>query len=123
MYEAFSSSRPYRDAYIPYKALELVIKASRQGLISGEFTKSLVQCLSLFPIGSIVELSNKCVGKVIRATMASPSKPTVCLFFDENGKELSGVSSYEVDLSSNLAVSIVKAHPNDYKNIFWLSGF
>jgi HD-GYP domain-containing protein (c-di-GMP phosphodiesterase class II) len=123
MYEAFSSARPYRDAYIPYKALELVIKASRQGLISGEYTKALVQCLSLFPVGSIVELSNKFVGKVIKSNMASPSKPTVCLLFDENGKELPGGSSFEVDLSSNLSVSIVKAHPNNYKDIFWMNGF
>jgi HD-GYP domain-containing protein (c-di-GMP phosphodiesterase class II) len=123
MYEAFSSNRPYREAYIPYKALELVIKASRQGLISGEFTKALVQCLSLFPVGSIVELSNRFVGKVIRATMASPSKPTVFLLFDENGNELSGSSSFEVDLSSNLSISITKAHPNDYRNVFWMNGF
>jgi HD-GYP domain-containing protein (c-di-GMP phosphodiesterase class II) len=30
MFEAFSSPRPYRDAYIPYKAIELVIKASKR---------------------------------------------------------------------------------------------
>jgi HD-GYP domain-containing protein (c-di-GMP phosphodiesterase class II) len=123
MYEAFSSSRPYRDAYIPYKALELVIKASRQGLISGEFTKALVQVLSLFPVGSIVELSNRYIGKVIKSNAASPSKPTVCLMFDENGKALSSGGSFEVDLSTNLSLSIIKAHPNDYKDIFWMSGF
>jgi len=123
MYEAFSSKRPYRDAYVPYRALELVIKASRQGLISGEYTKALVQCLSLFPVGSIVELNNKCIGKVVRASVTSPSKPTVCLLFDENGTALPGNGSCEFDLTNSLTLSIVKAHPNDYKGIHWMSGF
>jgi HD-GYP domain-containing protein (c-di-GMP phosphodiesterase class II) len=123
MYEALSSPRPYRDALIPYRALEMVIKASHQGLISGEYTKSLVQCLSLFPVGSIVELSNRCIGKVVKASQSSLTKPLVSLLYDENGKELSGGGSCEMDLMSSRDVSIVKAHPNDYKGVFWLSGF
>lgn len=123
MYEAFSSPRPYRDAYIPYKAIELVIKASKQGLLSGELVRSFVQFMSLFPIGSVVELSNRCIGKVIRTNPASPSKPVVSVFFDADGKALTGVKIREEDLSSNLSVSIVKAHPNNHRQITWVQGF
>lgn len=123
MYEAFSSNRPYREAAIPYKALEFVVRASQQGLISGEYTKALVQCLSLFPVGSIVELNNGSIGKVVKATPSSPAKPVVCLLFDENGKKPSGSGTGEVDMLSTHSVSVVKAHPNDYRDIFWLSGF
>lgn len=123
MFEALSSPRNYREPLVPYRALEFIIKASHQGLVSGECTKALVQCMSLFPVGSIVELSNRSVGKVIKAAPSSPAKPVVCVLFDESGKELPGGGSREVDLLSTRAVSIVKAHPNDYRDIFWLSGF
>ncbi|MBN1131330.1 MAG: HD domain-containing protein [Chitinispirillaceae bacterium] len=123
MYEAFSSPRPYRDAYIPYKALELVIKASKQGLLSGELVRSFVQFMSLFPIGSIVELSNRCIGKVIRTNPTSPSKPVVSVLFDSDGNELSGSKISEEDLSVNLSVSVVKAHPNNFRGITWTQGF
>jgi HD-GYP domain-containing protein (c-di-GMP phosphodiesterase class II) len=123
MYEAFSSPRPYRDAYIPYKALELIIKASKQGLLSGELVRSFVQFMSLFPVGSVVELSNRCVGKVIRTNPTSPSKPVVSVFFDADGNKLTESKQYEEDLSANLSISIVKAHPNNYHGIDWLQGF
>ncbi|MBN2035758.1 MAG: HD domain-containing protein [Chitinispirillaceae bacterium] len=123
MYEAFSSPRPYRDAYIPYKALELIIKASKQGLLSGELVRSFVQFMSLFPVGSVVELSNRCVGKVIRTNPTSPSKPVVCVLFDADGNKLTGSNQYEEDLSVNLSISIVKAHPNNYRDITWMQGF
>ena len=123
MYEAFSSARPYRDAYIPYKAIELVIKASKQGLLSGELVRSFVQFMSLFPIGSIVELSNRCIGKVIRTNPSSPSKPVVCILFDGDGTPLSGSKIYEEDLSANLSLSIVRAHPNNFRGIDWNQGF
>jgi HD-GYP domain-containing protein (c-di-GMP phosphodiesterase class II) len=123
MYEAFSSPRPYRDAYIPYKAIELIIKASKQGLLSGELVRSFVQFMSLFPVGSVVELSNRCVGKVIRTNPASPSKPVVNVLFDADGNVLGGAKALEEDLSANLSLSIVRAHPNQHRGITWDQGF
>ena len=123
MYEAFSSPRPYRDAHIPCKALELIIKASRQGLVAGELVKAFVQFVSLFPIGSIVELNNRCIGKVIRANPSSPSRPIISVLFDPDGKRLTGANAYEEDLSTNLTVSIIKAHPRNHLAIKWTEGF
>lgn len=122
LYDAFSSPRPYREAYIPYKAMELLFKASKQGLISGELVKSFVRFMSLFPVGSIVELSNRCVGKVIRASPSSPSKPVVSVLFGPDGTRLAGASVYEEDLSANPDVSVVKAHPPRYRGISYTDG-
>jgi HD-GYP domain-containing protein (c-di-GMP phosphodiesterase class II) len=123
MFEAFSSPRPYRDAYIPYKAIELVIKASKQGLLSGELVRSFVQFMSLFPIGSVVELSNRSIGKVIRTNPTSPSKPVVSVFFNADGSACADATVREEDLSANLSISIVKAHPNNHRQITWTQGF
>jgi HD-GYP domain-containing protein (c-di-GMP phosphodiesterase class II) len=123
MYEAFSSPRPYREAHVPYKALELIIKASRQGLVAGELVKSFVQFMSLFPVGSIVELNNRCIGKVIKPNPTSPSKPIVSVLFDADGKKLTGANAFEEDLSANLTLTVIKVHPRNYCAIKWSDGF
>ena len=48
--------------------METIVKLTRQGIISGEYAKAFLECMSLFPVGSVVELSNKCIGKVVRLT-------------------------------------------------------
>lgn len=111
IFEAFTSRRTYRGPLIPYKSMELVIKMTNQGLISGEFVKSLMEYASLFPVGSIVELTNGCIGKVIRANGISYAKPTICVLIDEKGMPLPPDKIYEEDLSFNTNLQIVRAHP------------
>ena len=47
--------------------------------------RALVVCLSLFPPGTLVQLSNGAVGRVIRTNPHSPKEPIVRLVRDENG--------------------------------------
>ena len=112
VFEALSSPRCYREAHIPYKAMELVIMMTRQGLISGEFVKALLEYSSLFPVGSMVELSNNCIGKVIRSNSSSYAKPVVCVLTDVEGNPLPNERIYEEDLSINTTLQIIRAHPS-----------
>lgn len=110
IFEALSSPRKYREGNIPYKAMENLIMMTRQGLISGEFVKSLLEYTSLFPVGSVVELSNRCLGKVIKANGNSFAKPVVSILTDTNGKKLGPQEIFEEDLSKNTSIQIVRAH-------------
>ncbi|HEX3019582.1 MAG TPA: HD domain-containing phosphohydrolase, partial [Chitinispirillaceae bacterium] len=110
IFEALSSPRSYRDAYLPYKAIETLITMTRQGLVNGEYVKALLEYTSLFPIGSIVELSNKSIGRVVKSNGTSFAKPSVCILIDNKGNILEKDEQYIEDLSSNTSVQIVKAH-------------
>lgn len=123
IYEALSSPRTYREAYQPYKAMESLIKMTRTGLVNGEFVKVLLEYISLFPIGSIVELSNKCIGKVIQSNGSSFSKPSVCILTDENGNILSESEQYIEDLSINTSIQIVKTHHSNQLDQNVMFGF
>jgi HD-GYP domain-containing protein (c-di-GMP phosphodiesterase class II) len=123
IYEALSSPRSYREAYLPYKAIEFVIKMTRQGLISGEFVKAFLEYTSLFPVGSIVELSNGYRGKVIRANQTSLAKPVVMILMDSKGIMLSPDKYHEEDLSTNTSIQIVKALSSDFGGISLMQGF
>src|SRR5512133_315966 len=110
IYEAFSSPRIYREGNIPYKAMETLIKMAKQGLLCGDYVKAFLEYSSLFPIGSIVELSNGCLARVVKANGTSFAKPVVYVYIDAAGNRLPKDQAFEVDLAKNTTVQIVKAH-------------
>ena len=68
VYMALVSQRPHRQAMLPYKAMEKILQDTRRGLFDAQATRALLQTLSLFPLGSYVELTDGRQGRVIRAT-------------------------------------------------------
>jgi HD-GYP domain-containing protein (c-di-GMP phosphodiesterase class II) len=122
IFEAISSPRCYREANLPYKSMETIINMTRQGLISGDLVKALLECTSLFPIGSVVELSNKSIGKVVQSNESSYAKPTVCIFTDSNGARLPENKQYIEDLFTNTSIQVVKTHPCN-ASIDYMQGF
>ncbi len=122
-FEALSSPRSHREAYLPYKAMETLIKMTRQGLLCGTFVKALLEFTSLFPVGSVVELNNKCIGRVIKPNGTSFAKPVVCILMDEKGNVLEEKEQYIEDLMVNTSLQIVKVHQNTMFNLNILLGF
>lgn len=112
VFEALTAPRTYRTANIPYKAMELVIKMTKQGLLSGEHVKALLEYTSLFPIGSMVELSNGCIAKVVQSNGTSFAKPVVCVLSVDSTSLLPKEKRYIEDLSKNTSIQIVRANPN-----------
>lgn len=109
IYEALSSPRAYREGQLPYMAMENAIKMTRKGLIAGEFVKSMLEYSSLFPVGSLVELSNKSVGKVVKANNISFAKPVVAVLINAAGEQLPPQKTYQIDLAKNINVQIARA--------------
>lgn len=77
VYVALVSQRPYRAAMLPYTAMELLIRSSRSGLFDPLVVRALLQTVSMFPIGSYVELSDGRVGQVLRANSEHYTAPVV----------------------------------------------
>jgi len=114
IYEAMTSPRSYRKAYIPHEGVVRILKMSKTGLIPGEFVKAFLEYVSLYPVGSLVELNDKRIAKVIQANRESLGKPVVSIITDATGKILTKTHILQEDLSKNRDVHIVKALPSDF---------
>lgn len=114
IYEAVSSPRPYREAMPPYAGTEMLVKMARQGLVSGEFVRAFLNAASLFPIGSLVGLSDGRTARVVGANGRSYTKPIVSVLVDENGKELTQEQIYQLDLKDDTDVQIELSHRLDF---------
>ncbi len=116
MYEALSSRRPYRDAYMPYKAMEMIVRMTRAGLISNYKTVPFLTYASLFPVGSIVELNDGRIAKVIKANGTHFTKPQLSVLTDEHGTSFGPRDIYQLDLleTNGDGVTIARAHHMHY---------
>jgi HD-GYP domain-containing protein (c-di-GMP phosphodiesterase class II) len=109
VFESLSSPREYRNAYMPYRAMEIIIKMSRKDLLASDLVKCFISYMSLFPVGSMVELNDHTVGKVVQANELHYTKPVVSIVADSRGSLLSKDKIHQVDLSKNQNLQIIKA--------------
>jgi putative nucleotidyltransferase with HDIG domain len=114
MYEAMSSPRPYRPAMQPFRAMTHLIQMSRDTRVSPGVLKAFLRYVSLFPVGSLVELSDHTIGKVIQANGSSFSKPVVSVLANAQEQPLPQENIYQVDIVKEPELSIIRALPSDY---------
>ncbi len=109
VYESLCSQRDYRPPFIPYRAMELLIKMSSRNLLAIEFVKAFLSYASLFPIGSVVELNSHHVARVVQGNELHQAKPVVSVIMDPAGVLLPPEKIYQVDLSKETGVQIIRA--------------
>ena len=82
-YDAMSSQRPYRPAEPRHGALQHLYRASGT-LYQGEVVEQFLQCLSVYPTGSLVELSTGEVAMVMAQNHARRLRPRVMVLLDRD---------------------------------------
>jgi HD-GYP domain-containing protein (c-di-GMP phosphodiesterase class II) len=124
VYESLCSPRDYRPPYLPYRAMELLIKMSAKNLLSVEYVKAFMTYASLFPIGSIVELSNHSIGRVIQANEQHQTKPIVSVIIDPDGAFLNQEKIYQIVLFKEPSMQIIRAiEPSNLPSFDIMHGF
>lgn len=102
---AMTRKRSYRDEHLSYQAMRTILGgASRK--FDPEIVKVFLKNLAVYPVGSIVQLSNNAVGRVISANPELPLRPKVSVMVDEFGDRLE--EEREVDLQEQSTLFIKK---------------
>jgi HD-GYP domain-containing protein (c-di-GMP phosphodiesterase class II) len=117
-YDAITSKRTFKQAQEGHPGLLELLKG-RRTLYEEAAVKALVYCLSLYPLGSLVLLSNGAIGRVIRTNPQSPKSPIVQILIDKDGNRLAELAvvqtaekegSAEPAVKRNLSWREVEAH-------------
>ncbi len=85
VYDAVTSDRCYHDGISPYEALNNIYKWAEKDF-NKELVESLIKCLGIYPIGSLVELDKGPVGVVISASKTARLRPMIMLVLDKHKK-------------------------------------
>ncbi len=83
-YEAAITSRPFKNELDGHQAILDLLKGNRTKYDENVF-KALIYRLSLYPLGTLVLLSNGAKGMVIKANPQNPKAPYVKIIQDEEG--------------------------------------
>jgi HD-GYP domain-containing protein (c-di-GMP phosphodiesterase class II) len=124
IYEALTSRRPHRPPFMPCEGVTKIIQMAKAGLIASDAVKAFLEYVSLFPVGSLVLLSNNCIAKVVHANKEALHLPMVSVLTDENSALFEKNKIHQLDLNSGSGILIRKGLPfNFLKNIDVMHGF
>ncbi|MEX0728473.1 MAG: HD domain-containing phosphohydrolase [Planctomycetaceae bacterium] len=115
-YIALTSLRPMRPPLMAYAAMECLLRQSQQNSVDPQVVRALLNILSLFPVGSLVVLSDGSAARVIRSNGRAYTQPVVQLLQDRTGEAIvSGENEGIIDLT-NSDRKIVQAIPTPGRN-------
>lgn len=105
-FSSMTRPRPYRPAAMPYEAARNILIGGSANKYDIQIVRAFLDAMSLFPIGSIVQLSDGLRAQVVRANPDYHTKPMVEVL-DHNDNP----TKQFIDLSKESELSIVSAFP------------
>jgi len=103
-YAAMTKARPHRHPVLPYEAAKTILFEGSRGKLDRTVVRAFLDCVSLFPIGSGVQLSNGQQARVIRACPGQHTKPVVELLSREGQP-----TTQLVDLATDDSLKVISA--------------
>ncbi len=102
-YCAMVRPRPHRPAKRPHDAVKELLAEGRRGRLDRTVLRAFLDCVSVFPVGSDVELDNGVVGRVVRANPGMHTRPVVAEL-GADGKPTDQI----IDLSREVEFKVVR---------------
>ena len=96
-YDAITADRCYRVGMSSKKALQILMHDTPEKYDEG-LVNQFVQCIGIFPVGSLVKLSNEKIAMVLKQHPVQGTKPVVKVFFSIRGSHY--LQPKEVDLAT-----------------------
>jgi len=102
------SKRPYRNSMIGYQAMKSLLSDNGRRF-DPDVLKIFIQSMGIYPLGSVVLLSDSSIGSVIETNPESPLRPKVKILIDPKGVPVERASAEVIDLEVEKKIFIVKA--------------
>ena len=109
---AMLKDKPYRNALGHQGALEEIYR-QRNHKFNPVLLEQFVQCVGLYPIGTIIELDNGEVGVVIQQNRVQRSRPRILLLLDIHKAHLPGYKVIDLRDPAHAGMHVVKSLPHD----------
>lgn len=93
-YDALTTKRGHKLPMTPAAALKMLSNPDYG--YDQKLVMLFIRCIGVYPVGSLVLLSNKCIGLVTKSNKKAPTSPVVKLFYSLVGHHF--ISPYVIDL-------------------------
>lgn len=86
MFDALSSNRVYQKGRPHLEAIKVLTESSSNGHLDSALTMKFIECIGIYPAGSIVELASGELAIVLEIHPKAKLKPKIMIMQDENKK-------------------------------------
>ncbi|MFC1548553.1 HD-GYP domain-containing protein [Candidatus Omnitrophota bacterium] len=100
-YEAKTHTRLWRPRFLPDKAIQQILD-NESSTFDSHFIKTLLRCISIFPIGSWVQISTGEIGEVVKTNENTPMRPVINVVYGRTKKRLE--ETRLIDLSKQFLI-------------------
>jgi len=107
VYDAITANRCYKVAMSSEKALQILLQDTPKKYDEVLVTQ-FIQCIGIFPAGSLVKLSNQTIAMVLKQHLVHATKPVVKVFYSVPGNRYLEPKELDLAAASN-GVKIVGA--------------
>jgi HD-GYP domain-containing protein (c-di-GMP phosphodiesterase class II) len=104
VFAAMTRKRSYREEHMSYNAMKYILSESNRKY-SPRIVKAFLSNMAIYPVGSIVQLNNNMIGRVISANPELPLRPRISLLFDEFGDKIKGDRILDLQEKSNAYIT------------------
>ncbi|MFP4686565.1 MAG: HD-GYP domain-containing protein [bacterium] len=108
VYDALTSKRVYKERITPNRAFLSLTKEFGDFPETKQIVHDLLRCIGLYPVGSLVRLTNGEIGVVHKNHPRDLKHPVVCIIFDDSENEIN--RPFLVDLQQ------IQAHKSLYND-------
>jgi len=111
-YDAMITSTPYRQAIPEHKALQNIYN-SREKLFQIDLVEQFMQCMGVYPTGSLVELSSGAVAAVLSQNAEQRMKPKILMLLDGKKRPLKKHRVFDLVKQDKSPLFIAKSLENN----------
>lgn len=85
-YEALTQTRTYRERYEPFGAMKEIL--STKSCFDYQITKTFINMVGIFPVGSLVRLNTGEIGTVAGINRGYPTRPVLHIMYNSQSRKL-----------------------------------
>ena len=111
-YDSMISSAPYKQAIPEHKALQNIYNLSDK-LFQKDLVEQFIQCMGVYPTGSLVELTSGAVAAVLSQNTEQKIKPRLLMLLDEKKRPLKKQRVFDLATHNKTPLFIAKSLENN----------
>jgi HD-GYP domain-containing protein (c-di-GMP phosphodiesterase class II) len=113
IFDALTANRVYKEGFTHNKAFSILRQLAKSNHLDSALVDQFIQCIGVFPIGSLVQLESKKLAIVEQRNNNSPIKPKVRSFYSVNQHQYLDAQDIDLTDSDDFIVKSVRAEEFD----------